>query len=161
MLPDGTKIVRVGPNTPSLVQCGVSAYSLGGFATAEDDQLVAALLSSVGICEKVPEQYQDMVTGLSGSGPAYVSLLLQINDIMIVCEFLMSTLVPYVINYRYAFCLFWQCFIAIEALADGAVKMGLPRNMALKFAAQTLMVNVLLYSIIHQTTTITACETYS
>ncbi len=96
------RLVRVMPNTPCLVGASASAYCLGGAATAEDGQLVCELLSGVGIAFELPEPLLDSVTGLSGSGPAFVCLV-------------------------------------IEALADGGVKMGLARDVALRLAAQTVM----------------------
>lgn len=102
VLPPGTRLVRVMPNTPALVQCGASIFSCGSNTCTEDEILVQKLFSSIGFCAKLPEKQLDAVTGLSGSGPAYG-------------------------------------FLAIEALADGGVKMGLPRDVAQKLAAQTLM----------------------
>lgn len=95
------RLVRVMPNTPCLVGASASAYCLGGSATADDGRLVARLLEAVGISFELPEHLLDSVTGLSGSGPAFICLV-------------------------------------IEALADGGVKMGLPRDVALKLAAQTV-----------------------
>jgi pyrroline-5-carboxylate reductase len=66
------RLVRVMPNTPSLVGVGASAFALGGAATPADGELVRRLLSTVGIAVELPESMLDAVTGLSGSGPAYV-----------------------------------------------------------------------------------------
>ena len=74
VLPQGTRVVRVMPNTPALVQCGASVYSRGGSSTGEDEALVSRLFSALGYCTSLPERLLDAVTGLSGSGPAYVSL---------------------------------------------------------------------------------------
>ncbi len=74
LLQEGSRVIRVMPNTPALVGCGASVYSPGGSATTQDGHLAAALFSSIGICETLPEKYLDAVTGLSGSGPAYVSI---------------------------------------------------------------------------------------
>ncbi len=76
-LPDGQRIVRVMPNTPCLVGRGVCGYSLGRGVTAGDGQLVARLLSSVGAAFEVPEEMLDAVTGLSGSGPAFVYSMIE------------------------------------------------------------------------------------
>ena len=100
-LPSEQRIIRVMPNTPCLVECGASAISGGDHATKDDIESIVSLLSHTGIAVEVPETQMDAVTGLSGSGPAYIMLI-------------------------------------IEAMADGAVKMGLPREVALKLAAQTV-----------------------
>jgi pyrroline-5-carboxylate reductase len=76
-LPAGQRIVRVMPNTPCLIGQGTSAYSLGESATANDGRLVAELLSAVGIARAVPEGMLDAVTGLSGSGPAFVYSMIE------------------------------------------------------------------------------------
>jgi pyrroline-5-carboxylate reductase len=76
-LPSGQRIVRVMPNTPCLIGRGASAYSLGRHATADDGSLVAELLSSVGAAFEVPEAMLDAVTGLSGSGPAFVYSMIE------------------------------------------------------------------------------------
>jgi pyrroline-5-carboxylate reductase len=76
-LPRGQRIVRVMPNTPCLIARGVSGYSLGEHATAADAKLVADLLSAVGVAHQVPESQLDAVTGLSGSGPAFVYTMIE------------------------------------------------------------------------------------
>jgi len=95
------RVIRVMPNTPALVLASASAFSPGPNATADDIQLADRLFNSVGKAITVPERLLDAVTGLSGSGPAYV-------------------------------------FVAIEALSDGGVRMGLPRDVATLLAAQTV-----------------------
>lgn len=95
------RVIRVMPNTPALVGQGASAFALAGGCTADDEQLALKLLSSVGQAYRVEEKLLDAVTGLSGSGPAYV-------------------------------------FLIIEALSDGGVRMGLPRDLATALAVQTL-----------------------
>uniref|UniRef100_A0A915JC16 Pyrroline-5-carboxylate reductase n=1 Tax=Romanomermis culicivorax TaxID=13658 RepID=A0A915JC16_ROMCU len=95
-------VVRVMPNTPALVGCGASAFSAGTFASPDHVAVVRSLLETIGICEQVPESLMDAVTGLSGSGPAFV-------------------------------------YTIIDALSDGGVKVGLPRDIATKLAVQTVL----------------------
>eukprot|EP00890_Picochlorum_soloecismus_P001856 jgi/Picsp_1/2671/NSC_00901-R1_pyrroline-5-carboxylate reductase len=97
----GVKVVRVMPNTPALVQQGASAFALGSYATEKDAEVVESLLSKVGLAIRVREKMMNGVTGVSGSGPAYV-------------------------------------YMMIEAMADGGVAAGLPREIAQKLAAQTV-----------------------
>ena len=99
----GTKarVVRVMPNTPALVHKGAAAYAMGHAATADDAVIVEKIFSSIGTVSRVKEELLDVVTGLSGSGPAYI-------------------------------------YVVIEALADAGVLMGLPRELALQLAAQTV-----------------------
>ncbi len=101
-LPAGARIIRVMPNTPALVGASASAFAPGKNATPRDGELAQKLFSSVGMAFPVKESLLDAVTGLSGSGPAYVCLI-------------------------------------IEALSDGGVAAGLPRDIATKLAAQTLL----------------------
>ena len=96
------RIIRVMPNTPALIGQGASAQSRGKNATESDAQFVSNLLNAVGITIEVPENQLDAVTGLSGSGPAYI-------------------------------------YTVIEALADGGVLVGLPKEKALKLAAKTVI----------------------
>jgi pyrroline-5-carboxylate reductase len=71
------RIVRVMPNTPCLIGRGASGYSLGPQATSADGKLVARLLAAVGVAYEVPEAQLDAVTGLSGSGPAFVYTMIE------------------------------------------------------------------------------------
>ena len=71
------RIVRVMPNTPCLVGLSASAYCLGPGANEKDRQLVAQLLESVGIAISLEEGLLDAVTGLSGSGPAFVYTVIE------------------------------------------------------------------------------------
>lgn len=71
----GTRVVRAMPNTPALVGAGVSAVAPGSSATVDDVHWAVDVLSSVGAVEVTSEQQLDAVTGLSGSGPAYVFLV--------------------------------------------------------------------------------------
>jgi pyrroline-5-carboxylate reductase len=68
-------VVRAMPNTPALVREGVSAIAAGSLATEADLELAEHVLGAVGIVVRLPEKQLDAVTGLSGSGPAYVFLL--------------------------------------------------------------------------------------
>jgi pyrroline-5-carboxylate reductase len=101
-LPAGARVIRVMPNTPALVGASATAFALGKSARPEDGQLAQTLFSSVGIAYQLKESLLDAVTGLSGSGPAYV-------------------------------------FLMIEALSDGGVAAGLPRDVATRLAAQTVL----------------------
>ena len=71
------RVVRVMPNTPCLIGAGAAGYSLGPGASAADSELVGRLLGAVGIAFPVPESQLDAVTGLSGSGPAYVYTMIE------------------------------------------------------------------------------------
>ncbi len=96
------RVIRVMPNTPCLVGASASAFSPGPHATPADVELVSRMLNAVGRAYPLPERLLDAVTGLSGSGPAYVA-------------------------------------VVIEALSDGGVRMGLPRDVATALAAQTVL----------------------
>ncbi len=74
-VPSGTPVIRAMPNTPALVGAGASAIAGGRHAVAADLDWATGLLSSVGIVEVVTEKQLDAVTGLSGSGPAYIFLV--------------------------------------------------------------------------------------
>lgn len=77
-LPPGARVVRAMPNTPALVGAGATAFVAGSGVGAEDRSLVRALFEAVGIAWEAPtEGLLDAVTGLSGSGPAYVFVLLE------------------------------------------------------------------------------------
>jgi len=76
-MPDGTAVVRVMPNTPAQVDEGMAAISAGASATAEHLAHVTELLSAVGKVVTVPEKYQDAVTAISGSGPAYLFFVVE------------------------------------------------------------------------------------
>lgn len=76
-LGSNVRIVRVMPNTPCLVGCGVSAYCLGPAAGASDGRLTARLFGAVGQTYQVQEAWMDAVTGLSGSGPAFGFVILE------------------------------------------------------------------------------------
>ena len=66
------RVIRVMPNTPSLVLAGAAAFSPNQQATDHDRQIATAIFSAIGTCVEVPEHLLDAVTGLSGSGPGYV-----------------------------------------------------------------------------------------
>lgn len=66
------RVVRVMPNTPALIKCGASALSKGAWATEEDLALALSIFNVIGVAVEVKEYDLDAVTGLSGSGPAYI-----------------------------------------------------------------------------------------
>jgi pyrroline-5-carboxylate reductase len=96
------RLVRVMPNTPALLRQGISAVAPGDGVSSADVTRVRRIFDAVGKTVVLEEKLLDAVTGLSGSGPAFV-------------------------------------FMAIEALADGGVKMGLPRETSILLAAQTVL----------------------
>lgn len=71
-LPEGTSVVRVMPNTPALVDQGMSALSPGKHCSPEQLEQATALMASVGKVIVLDESHQDAVTAISGSGPAYI-----------------------------------------------------------------------------------------
>jgi len=71
------RIVRAMPNTPSSVLAGITALSFGAGATEEDQRVARIIFESVGKVVVVEERLMDAVTGLSGSGPAYVYLIIE------------------------------------------------------------------------------------
>lgn len=95
-------VVRAMPNTPTTVGAGMTAIAAGNCVSHSDLALAEQIFQAVGEVVTIPESLMDAVTGLSGSGPAYVA-------------------------------------IAIEALADGGVAAGLPREIANKLALQTVL----------------------
>ena len=76
-VPTGARVVRVMPNTPALVGQGASAYACEKDVTAADVEFVEKVFGSVGIVRRVEENLLDAVTGLSGSGPAYVFTIIE------------------------------------------------------------------------------------
>ncbi|KAK6127260.1 hypothetical protein DH2020_038986 [Rehmannia glutinosa] len=97
-----SRFIRVMPNTPAAVGVAASVISLGTAATKDDGELIANLFGAIGKVWTANEKLFDAITGLSGSGPAYI-------------------------------------YLAIEALADGGVAAGLPRDLALGLASQTVL----------------------
>ena len=65
-------MVRCMPNTPVIVQSGVTVYSFNGSLNDDDKAMVQSMLSSVGQGVEMPEHYMDIITGLTGCGPSYV-----------------------------------------------------------------------------------------
>jgi pyrroline-5-carboxylate reductase len=76
-LPPGTRVVRTMPNTPALVGAGATAIAGGGHATDEDLEIARHIFDAVGTSVTLDEEQLDAVTGLSGSGPAYVFLIIE------------------------------------------------------------------------------------
>ncbi|GAB3624523.1 pyrroline-5-carboxylate reductase [Mariniluteicoccus endophyticus] len=76
-LPEGTPVIRVMPNTPAQVSEGMAAISAGRTALPEHLNAVTEVLSATGRVMTVPENYQDAVTAISGSGPAYLFFVVE------------------------------------------------------------------------------------
>ncbi|MGH1487824.1 MAG: pyrroline-5-carboxylate reductase [Acidimicrobiales bacterium] len=74
-LPNATPVMRSMPNTPALVGAGAAGLAGGSTASADDIEWASGILSSVGVAVEVNESMLDAVTGLSGSGPAYLFLV--------------------------------------------------------------------------------------
>lgn len=77
LLPQGVAVVRVMPNTPAQVDEGMAAISGGSHSTPDHLEQVRAILSATGRVVVVPERYQDAVTAISGSGPAYLFFVVE------------------------------------------------------------------------------------
>jgi len=75
VMPAGSVVVRAMPNTPALVGAGTAAMSGGAAATSADLDWAGEILGAVGAVVRVPERQLDAVTGISGSGPAYLFLV--------------------------------------------------------------------------------------
>lgn len=75
--PKGTRLIRVMPNTPSLIGCGASGVAAGTCASESDLMTARTILESVGIVEITTENQLDALTALSGSGPAYIYTLIE------------------------------------------------------------------------------------
>jgi pyrroline-5-carboxylate reductase len=71
------RVIRTMPNTPALVDAGATAIAAGGHATPEDLQAAKSIFDSVGLTVILEEAQMDAVTGLSGSGPAYIFLVIE------------------------------------------------------------------------------------
>lgn len=76
-LPAGTPVIRVMPNTPALVGEGMAAVSAGSNASEADVAHAMELMAALGKAITVPEAYQDAVTAISGSGPAYLFFVVE------------------------------------------------------------------------------------
>lgn len=76
-LPSGARICRVMPNTPALIGESMSAFSMNVNCQSEDQKTMETVLNAVGKCVVVPEKLMNAITGLSGSGPAYVYLFIE------------------------------------------------------------------------------------
>lgn len=100
-VPD-SRIIRVMPNLCSTVLEGASSYTLGTKATKNDGELIKKILNAVGYSFEIEEKDIDAVTGLSGSSPAFM-------------------------------------FMVVDALADAGAQLGLPKDLSLKLASQTML----------------------
>lgn len=73
-LPSESRVIRVMPNTPAIVQAACSCLVKGKNATSRDVDVIRELFEKIGTCDEVMEYMLDPITALSGSGPAYVSI---------------------------------------------------------------------------------------
>jgi pyrroline-5-carboxylate reductase len=71
------RVVRVMPNTPALIKCGASALARGRYATEDDLTFAVRMFQAVGVAVTLDESLLDLVTGLTGSGPAYIFLMIE------------------------------------------------------------------------------------
>ncbi len=76
-IPPGVRLIRVMPNAPAMIREGISAVALGPGVTEEDSQVARTLFEAVGRVVVLDESLMHAVTGLSGSGPAYVSVAIE------------------------------------------------------------------------------------
>ncbi len=76
-LGEKARIIRVMPNTPALLGSGYAAFARGSSATDEDAKTASDLFGAVGLVDEVPENLLDAITGLSGSGPAYIFSIIE------------------------------------------------------------------------------------
>lgn len=76
-LKQGVRCIRAMPNTPAVVRAGVCALACGAWVTDEALREATILFEAVGSVVEVPENLLDAVTGLSGSGPAYVFMVIE------------------------------------------------------------------------------------
>ncbi len=76
-LPEGTKVVRVMPNIAATVREAASAISSGSAVAGEEEAIASAIFNSIGRTVLLPEHLLDAVTGLSGSGPAYIFMIIE------------------------------------------------------------------------------------
>ncbi len=74
-LPAGSKVIRTMPNTPVIVQKGVTIYALGNSISDDDHSVLKDMLNEVGVGLEMQEHYMDIMTALSGGGPSFVSVL--------------------------------------------------------------------------------------
>ena len=75
LLPPGVAVIRAMPNTPALLGAGATAIAAGTDASDADVRWATRMMNAVGLVVTLPERSLDAVTGLSGSGPAYVFLV--------------------------------------------------------------------------------------
>lgn len=102
VLNKSVKVVRTMPNTPAMVNEGITAVSRNVNVTDDEFEIILQIFRGIGKVESIDEELMDVIPGISGSSPAYV-------------------------------------YMFIEALADGAVLHGMPREQAYRFASQAIL----------------------
>lgn len=95
-------LIRAMPNTPCKINSGITVIAKAQQTTNSQMEMAKTIFESVGLCIQLDESHMDAVTAVSGSGPAYI-------------------------------------FLMMEALADGAVRVGLPRDVAFQLVSQTML----------------------
>ncbi|KAJ8778074.1 hypothetical protein J1605_013934 [Eschrichtius robustus] len=130
------RVLRVSPNLPCVVQEGAMVMARGRHVGSSEARLLRTLLEACGQCEEVPEAQVDVHTGLSGSGVAFLPVCAA-HPISLPSRAFEAS--PLADPSAPASALVAGVCAFSEALAEGAIKMGMPSGLAHRIAAQTLL----------------------